>query len=262
MSSLKLRVALPGYDAKTDSDPYHFSLYSDEDNILIKEKQEGTISISSHSYGTIQHNLGYVPLSYVFIEYSSNNWRRIDGSSFDYYDFYVDNNYLVIHNTNSTTKNFSYRIFYDEITAGTASFTESSVVLKVPKSNKSISSTNPNDFIFHSDLNTLKMIKNSTIQGTLLADTFDQTITVAHGLDYIPLVNAFAKSDAYPGFGSRVFGINSEDIYFSGPKAGLWSSGIKFNYAQAGTTNISFNFDNKDYEDHVININYYCLEKI
>lgn len=55
-------------------------------------------------------------------------------------------------------------------------------------------STNPNDFIFHSDYNTLKIIKRSTTFPTW-ADTggVEVTKTVAHGLSYTPFVFAFGR---------------------------------------------------------------------
>lgn len=254
-----LRVALPGYNALTDTDPDHFALYSDEDWILIKEKTRGSISVSNSSEQTIAHGLNYVPLVFVFIEITSGVYQRVDGNSIDdSFYFTVDDTNLYIGNYTGSSKNFIYHIFYDGLTSGSPSITESSMVLKVARPGKSANSTNPNDYIFHSDLNTFKIIKNEVKQITLLADTLNQSFTEAHGLSFIPLVNAFAMEVGT----NRVFTQNSEDIYFYAPKGGLWSTYVRFNYCRSNSTNLIFNFDNRDYEEHTININYFCLEKI
>lgn len=43
-----IKIALPGYNAFTDTDPNHFSLYVDQsvDYILIKEKTKDTVSVN------------------------------------------------------------------------------------------------------------------------------------------------------------------------------------------------------------------------
>ena len=112
-----IKVALPGYDVFTDTDPDHFALYVDQlvDYVLIKEKTPGTISVS----GTVNiaHGLGYVPLCLVFVEISAGVWRKlfsspINGSG---YWFEINSTNLVLRNTGAA-KNFSYHIFYDNIT--------------------------------------------------------------------------------------------------------------------------------------------------
>lgn len=65
--------------------------------------------------------------------------------------------------------------------------------IKVAKSGKSASSSDPNDFIFHSDYNTFKIIKTGIVEQVVKFTS--TTIEVAHELDYTPLVYAFMKAD-------------------------------------------------------------------
>lgn len=111
------KIALPGYNAFTDSNPNHFSLYVDTqvDYILIKEKAVGSTSVS----GTVNiaHNLGYVPFCLVFVEVSAGEWRKLFSHPIDGigYWFEVNSTNLVLRNTGAA-KNFAYHIFYDNIT--------------------------------------------------------------------------------------------------------------------------------------------------
>ena len=117
MARKVFKVALPGRDAYTDTNPDHFALYVDQlvDYILIKQKAEGTISVSTSQ--TIAHNLGYVPFCLVFVETSNGVWRKIFSRSIDGYApyFFVNETNLVLENSGAA-KNFSYRIFYDNLT--------------------------------------------------------------------------------------------------------------------------------------------------
>jgi len=114
-----IKIALPGYNALTDTNPNHFSLYVDQqvDYILIKEKLTSTVSVTSST--TIAHNLGYAPFCLVFYESSSGVWRKIHGAtspaSSDPY-FLVDNTNLTLYNTLGSPIEMTYHIFYDNIT--------------------------------------------------------------------------------------------------------------------------------------------------
>lgn len=111
------KVALPGYNAFTDTDPNHFALYVDQqvDYILIKEKLVGTISVTATE--SIAHGLGYVPFCLVFVEISAGVWRKVFSRNIDgaapY--FYVNTTNLVLVNSGGA-KSFAYHIFYDNIT--------------------------------------------------------------------------------------------------------------------------------------------------
>lgn len=133
-----------------------------------------------------------------------------------------------------------------------------SKVLVVAKIGKDVEvATDPNDFIFHSDYNTFKIIAEGTKSVELAATTNDQSFTQAHGLDFIPVVNAFAKRD----LASQVFGPNGFDVELWGPKAGT-SGDVTFNYVEADITNLTFNFDNDDGSAIDVTIKYYILERV
>lgn len=113
-----MRVSLPGYNALTDGTIDHYSVYADNDNILIKEEARGTITLSNNSFGTITHNLGYVPYAQCYMK-NGNNFENIAGGDLynDAQKFYVGTNSLVVANFTGGTKTFYYYIFYDNGTA-------------------------------------------------------------------------------------------------------------------------------------------------
>lgn len=100
-----IRVALPGYNALTDTDPDHFALYGDEDWVLIKEFARGSVTVVSGGSYTITHNLGYVPLVMVYSR-SGDIWSIVSGESVE-----VTTTTLKVYLTNGTQ--FKYYIFYD-----------------------------------------------------------------------------------------------------------------------------------------------------
>jgi len=129
-------------------------------------------------------------------------------------------------------------------------------IVKVAKKGKSAHSLDPNDFVFHSEYNTFKIIKEGTKTATLSASTNNQSITVAHELDWIPIVHAFAKRSGV----DKVFAPNGFDIEIWGGKVGM-SGDITFNYVQSDNTNITFNFDNAKANTVDISIRYFVLER-
>lgn len=116
-----IQIALHGNNVLTETDPDKFALFADQlvDYILIKEKARGTVSVPNGFSGTpIAHGLSYVPFCLAFVEVTPGVWRKIysapiDGSGFF---FEVTTSDLVIHNESGVTKNFSFYIFYDNIT--------------------------------------------------------------------------------------------------------------------------------------------------
>ena len=115
-----IKVALSGYDAETDKNPDHFSLFVDNDDsndyILIKEKETDTVIVSSTT--NISHDLAYIPFCLVFAEVSDGVWRKlfgfpINGSN---YWFEVSTTNLILRNTSGSPINYQYHIFYDNIT--------------------------------------------------------------------------------------------------------------------------------------------------
>lgn len=165
MAKNVIRVALPGYDALDDTNLDHFALYTDEDNILIKEKERGQSSITSGNSVDIAHNLGYVPLFFVFVNLTSisaNAWALVGLGSIlsSLYFAGGDTSNIVIGNLTGGTLTFKYFIFYDnQVGSSAVTITESQNVFKVGKSGINVAtSKDPNDYIFHSDLNSLKIL--------------------------------------------------------------------------------------------------------
>ena len=113
-----IKIALPGYDALTDTNPDHFALYVDgtTDHILIKEKTRNSQSVNGVNVQAA-HGLSYVPLIYVYVEVNSGEWRQIfsralDGTS---YWYTINSTNLVLNNDTGVAKTFAYYIFYDNV---------------------------------------------------------------------------------------------------------------------------------------------------
>ena len=118
--------------------------------------------------------------------------------------------------------------------------------------------TDPNDFVFHSDYNTFKIIATGTKEVTLIASTNNQSFTQAHNQRFIPLIAGFAKESTL----DQVFLPNGGNVNFYGVKAGYDISGAIFNYISANITNITFNFSNTSASNKTVTIRYYVLEKV
>jgi hypothetical protein len=131
-------------------------------------------------------------------------------------------------------------------------------VVKVAKIGKSAESTDPNDFIFHSDYNTFKIIKEGTKVVNLAASTNNQSFTETHDCEFFfPLISAFAKRTGV----AQVFLPNGVDVETYGAGAGF-DGDVKFNYVSANSTNIVFNFDNAKGTEVEVSIRYFVLEKV
>jgi hypothetical protein len=132
------------------------------------------------------------------------------------------------------------------------------MIVAVARIGKNVFSINPNDFIFHSDYNTFKIVVEATKNITLATSTSNQTFTQAHLQTFIPLPAAFAKQASI----SQVFLPNADNVDLWGPKLGWTSTGVRFNYIACDATNIIFNFDNSNGSTKDIAIRYFILEKI
>ena len=110
------KIALEGYDAYTDTDPDHFSLYVDQetDYVLIKEKTRGSETVAGSSSTNIAHGLSYVPFVIVFAEISSGKWIQARGDSSEDLSIELDTTNLKLTNRTGTAKVFKYYIFYDQ----------------------------------------------------------------------------------------------------------------------------------------------------
>ena len=66
-----VRISLPGKDALVSTDPRDFSLFADQDNVLIKEHSRGAGSLANGDSATITHSLGYIPHYFAYIQVAS-----------------------------------------------------------------------------------------------------------------------------------------------------------------------------------------------
>lgn len=112
-----IKVSLTGYDASTDTNIDHFALWvmSDDtaDNILIKEKSRGSVSVGASSHEHIA--TGAILFCLVFVEESAGVYTKAYGEPFDSRGLYyiVDSTNLTLYNTTAGAKTFKYYIFYD-----------------------------------------------------------------------------------------------------------------------------------------------------
>ena len=191
-----LRATLPGYDVLSETDRNKFALKSDNDDILIKEFDRGSVTVAYATPYEITHNLGYVPMYLAYV-YDKNNrlyahvdadkWKLVphiqDGVVISPYYVYADTVKLYIWNFDVSDADFKWYIFYDnQVGSAAVSITESEYAIKVPKSTASITSTDPNDYIFHSDLNTFKILKEGV---ATLNYTADGRYSFSHGASIV-----------------------------------------------------------------------------
>lgn len=110
-----IRVALPGINALESADPRDYSLFTDEDNLLIKEHSRGSGTTSGTL--TVTHDLGYFPHFYTYGEISSGRFQLVNGYNLfgDWRSItYTDD--LEIQNTGGPANaEVRYFIFYDDI---------------------------------------------------------------------------------------------------------------------------------------------------
>lgn len=66
--------------------------------------------------------------------------------------------------------------------------------VKVAKSGvNAATATDPNDFIFHSDYNTFKIVATGLFEPTITANTSNVDYKVEHTQDHVPLILAYMK---------------------------------------------------------------------
>lgn len=248
-----LRISLETFNALTETDLDNFALYADADNVLIKEHSRGSGTLSLGSSATINHNLGYIPSYMVWGEISSGVYRLVNaqspvGGGWKAYSTTTD---LIITNSHSATfTGYRYYIFYDDMTvSGSPTITESDFVFKMSKDGvDAMTSVNPNDYIFHSDLNTFKILA----EGNILAETVSgspTTITLNHNMGEILTVYGFAKfEDGYVcQAGSKERADNTK------PVERYWR-------IESDANNIRFLFYKGGTADYDVDIKYYIFE--
>jgi len=192
-----VRCALSGYNALTDTNPDHYSLYGDVDNILIKRFSTDYIEIEDPTYpddytlSSITHNLSYIPFCMVYRDiYNDGLYWQIVNNQWN--PFSPPDAICGINTSNLKIYNFgghsdgimptAYDIFYDNMNDDTApSIIESKSVFKVARPNKSAFSKNPNDYIVHSDLNNFKILKSGVVDLTLQGGGIYSPDSFSHG---------------------------------------------------------------------------------
>jgi hypothetical protein len=110
-----IRVSLPGYNALTDTNPDHFSLYADQDWVLIKEKTRGNGTIGGNSTLSINHNLGYPPMAAGFYRIPAySDYLTWCCGIRDWVEMTITSSQLKFKNYTSQTAYVYYYIFFDQ----------------------------------------------------------------------------------------------------------------------------------------------------
>ncbi len=244
-----MRVSLPGNNALTDPNLDHYALYADQDNFLIKEFTRGTANIAAGGTLQIAHNLGYIPFFMVFYSIDANGtaWQGVpayqnNGVSVPLNVATSDTGTLTITNNNGSSNPFQWFIFYDNFTKNAGSITSSKQTIRVSKQGQDVLNSNdPNAFIFHSDLNTFKIVSEGTVALNYTGGTAFQTLSWNHNANLgTPTAHMlFVKfPDGYttiiPGHG-LVYSYDSNWRAF-----GLQITPTQMSFSVAGTGNANF----------------------
>ena len=112
-----------------------------------------------------------------------------------------------------------------------------------------LSATDPNDFIFHSGYNSLKIIASGVFNQSVGAGV-ENTYSFSHGLGYTPLVEGFCKVD-------------SESVAicpFEGGDINTFPFYYFFTYIGADSNNIYVQLSNQSGSSRTFSIKYYIFE--
>ena len=105
--SQTIRVSLPGKDAGTSTTIDDFALYADSDNVLIKEKERGTVS----GNGTVIHDLGYVPSFAAYMGSGDAQWWVYGVGIYAPWEVHATVDKILFYGGTATSK---YYLFYDQ----------------------------------------------------------------------------------------------------------------------------------------------------
>lgn len=112
-----------------------------------------------------------------------------------------------------------------------------------------LTATDPNDFIFHSEYNTFKIVASGIANFSSVAvGTYSKTI--AHGLSYTPLVDAFMKADSNAEVIRSGF-----EVFFTSPY-----TSVKFNEVKSDSNNVIFEGQNLTAGTVDLSFKYYIFE--
>lgn len=193
-----IRISTPGNDALTTTDPDKFALYADSDWVLIKEFARGSGSVDYGRVATIDHDLGYIPTYMIWTEIDTNNTYRLNNAqnvvgSGGWKTWASTSSINIENNYSSDYTNYRYYIFYDRMSdSGSTTFTESDYAVKISQSGAdALTTTDPNDYIFHSDLNTFKILAEGSFTNQYV-DANPKVFTLTHNKDSPPAVYGFA----------------------------------------------------------------------
>lgn len=127
-----------------------------------------------------------------------------------------------------------------------------SIKLAVAKAGQNVlTASDPNDFIYHSDFNTFKIIGNDTVDFTIPANS-NAVYTVDHGLQIVPLTMAFLRQDTKDAVVSQ----NNFIMEVLGLSYYLALDAVGADYTQ-----LRFTISNQDPTDsHVAHIRYWLFE--
>ena len=116
-----MRVALSGYNVFTDTNPDHFSLYTDEDWVLIKEFTRGSVEIASYDTETIYHYLGYTPTVFAYAHEGSymegeTGYQWVYGETlYTTFKMNIYTDRIVFRNSSGYSSTFKYYILLDNL---------------------------------------------------------------------------------------------------------------------------------------------------
>jgi len=252
------RVSLPGYDAETDTNPDHFALYADEDWVLIKEKGRGVKTVPSGPTVLIPHNSGYVPLVLAWALIGGNRIFLSGGTLTGTYNItmYVTENNIGIINSTGSTAVINYFVFYDKQgPGGNPSVPLPEQVVALTKQGYDVTTeTNPNNFIFRSDLNTFKILYTDIASFSIPASTTaTKAVPQKVWFNKIPAVTAFARKKG----SSYVIGPSQ----FTNSEFSPAADNYKFFSVWSDNNNIFFNVRNDDASNPaIITFRYYLFE--
>ena len=165
MAKKVFKIVLSGYDAQTDTNPDHFSLYVDQevDYVLIKEKERGSKNVANNGSEAITHGLQYVPFVLAFMDRGDGSFQRVFGMDPSVVTgdagFTINTTTLTLANISGSAKRLLYQIFYDNVDGDDTSLSVdiTGYIVAIAKIGKDAFSNNPNNFQFHSFFNTFKI---------------------------------------------------------------------------------------------------------